>query len=282
MNSNQLYQTLKNKFFVIAGPNVIESEEHVLEMCGILQRIFAIFETTQKLTFIFKVSFDKANRTSISSYRGVDIQQACNIFKKIKEKFNFNIITDIHEPHQAEIIAPYVDIIQIPAFLCRQTDLLIAAGKTGKIIQIKKGQFCGTDTMKHSVEKIRSTGNNNVIVCDRGNMFGYHDMVVDPRNLVLLRSPNNLVTMDITHCLQKPGSRNQNGSVCAGGNRELIPTIGRMAVAVGVNGIFMEVHNNPDQSKCDAPTQFPVGKIYNFIKELLRIRSASKGLTDIY
>ena len=273
-----LYTKLKNNFFVIAGPNVIECEAHVIKMYKSIKEIC----DKVNISFVFKVSFDKANRSSINSYRGVSIYEAKNIFRRLKDEFNANIITDVHETSQIEIIKNYVDIIQIPAFLCRQTDLLVAAGKTKKIIHIKKGQFCGPDIMKGCVEKILSTGNNKIILCDRGTMFGYNDLIVDPRNLVLMRGPNNLVTMDITHCLQKPGSNRTNGNMCSGGTSELIPTIGRMAVAVGVHGIFMEVHDRPDESKCDAPTQFPLNKLEDLLNELNSIRNVSKGLETVY
>jgi 2-dehydro-3-deoxyphosphooctonate aldolase (KDO 8-P synthase) len=275
---DDLYNKLKTNFFVIVGPNVIECEEHVINMYISIKEICDKLE----IPFIFKVSFDKANRSSIKSYRGVSIYDAKNIFRRLKEEYNATIITDVHEISQIEIIKRYVDIIQIPAFLCRQTDLLVAAGKTRKIIHIKKGQFCGPDIMKGCVDKILSTGNNKIILCDRGTMFGYNDLIVDPRNLVLMRSENNLVTMDITHCLQKPGSNRKNGNMCSGGTRELIPTIGRMAVAVGVNGIFMEVHDRPNESKCDAPTQYPLNKLEDLLNELIRIKNVSKGLEKVY
>jgi 2-dehydro-3-deoxyphosphooctonate aldolase (KDO 8-P synthase) len=267
-----LYNTLKNNFFVISGPNVIESKDHVFSMCKKIKNICSKLD----IPFIFKVSFDKANRTSINSYRGVSLEQACVIFKELKDKFDVNIITDIHESYQAELIKDYVDIIQIPAFLCRQTDLLVAAGKTGKIIHIKKGQFCNAETMKNCVNKVLSTGNNKILLCERGNTFGYNDLVVDARNLVYMRGPHNLVTMDITHCLQKPASNSNNGILCSGGDRSMIPTMGRMALAVGVNGIFMEVHDNPDQSKCDAPTQFPLDKLEIFLSEMKYLSTIEK------
>jgi 2-dehydro-3-deoxyphosphooctonate aldolase (KDO 8-P synthase) len=273
-----LFKNLENKFFVIVGPNVIENEAHVINMYKSIKKICDKIN----IPFVFKVSFDKANRSSINSYRGVSIYEAKNIFRRLKEEFDAKIITDVHETYQIDIIKNYVDIIQIPAFLCRQTDLLVAAGKTKKIIHIKKGQFCGPDIMHRCVEKILSNGNNKIILCDRGTMFGYNDLIVDPRNLVLMRSDNNLVTMDITHCLQKPGSNIKNGNMCSGGTRELIPTIGRMAVAVGVNGIFMEVHDKPDESKCDAPTQFPLNKLEDLLNELILIRNVSKGLETVY
>ena len=204
--------------------------------------------------------------------------KALNIIKSVKDRLQLPVLTDVHTAEECAKAADYVDVLQIPAFLCRQTDLLVAAGKTGKIIQIKKGQFCGPGVMTHSANKIRSTGNDNIIVCDRGTMFGYHDLIVDPRNLVLMRKSGCKVSMDITHSLQQPGQKkSSDGSVQSGGLRELIPTIGRMAVAVGVDGIFMEVHDNPVKSKCDAPTQWPLNRLEELLVELVAISKVSKG-----
>ncbi len=248
---------LNEKNFVIAGPNVIESEDHVLFMARELKTIFSKYN----VNFIFKVSFDKANRSSLNSYRGVGFDEGLRILKKIKEEVQVPIITDIHESWQAKPVAEVVDIIQIPAFLCRQTDLLKAAAETGKIIHVKKGQFCSADQMHKAKEKIISFGNPNVILCERGNSFGYQDLVVDPRNLIWLKSDTNLVSMDITHCLQQPAQKMDDGTVKSGGLRELIPWMGKMAIALGVNGIFMEVHDRPDESLCDAPTQWYLDKL---------------------
>lgn len=259
------YKKLKDKLFVIAGPNVIESEEHVLYMAKSLKSIFKKYD----VNFIFKVSFDKANRTSLSSYRGVSFKEGLRILKKVKDKVNVPIITDIHEPWQAKPISEVVDIIQIPAFLCRQTDLLKAVAETGTIVHIKKGQFCSADVMHKCKEKVIAFDNPNVILCERGNFFGYQDLIVDPRNLIWLKSKTNLVSMDITHCLQQPAQKMKDGTVKAGGLREMIPYMGKMALALGVNGIFMEVHDRPDESLCDAPTQWPLDRLewlLNYLK----------------
>lgn len=245
-----------NKFFVICGPNVIESEEHAVFMAEQINSIMNKYD----VNFFFKVSFDKANRSSIESYRGPGIDLGIKVFDKIK-KIGIKILTDIHEPWQAEKISPYVDIIQIPAFLCRQTDLLKAAAETGKIIHVKKGQFCTADQMHKCKEKIISFGNDRVILCERGNSFGYNDLVVDPRNLIWLRSDTNRVSMDITHCLQRPSQKDENGIVKSGGYRELIPYMGKMAIALGVDGIFLETHDNPESAMCDAPTQWPLDRL---------------------
>ena len=248
---------LKQKKFIIAGPNVIESEEHVLFMAKELKRIFEKYN----VNFIFKVSFDKANRTSLGSYRGVSLEEGLKILKKVKDAIKIPVITDVHESCQVAKVAEVVDVIQVPAFLCRQTDLLKACAETGKIIHVKKGQFCSADVMHKCKEKIISFGNPNVILCERGNSFGYNDLIVDPRNLVWLQSNTNLVSMDITHCLQQPAQKQSDGIIKAGGLRELIPYMGKMAIALGVDGIFMEVHDNPDKSLCDAPTQWYLDKL---------------------
>lgn len=249
--------TLKGKKLIMAGPNVIESEDHVLEMAKSLKSIFQKYN----VMFVFKVSFDKANRTSLNSYRGVSMEDGIKILERVKKEVGVNIITDVHESWQAEKISEVADIIQVPAFLCRQTDLLKACAETGKIIHVKKGQFCSADVMHKCKEKIIQFGNPNVILCERGNCFGYNDLIVDPRNLIWLKSDTNLVSMDITHCLQQPGQKHSDGTVKAGGFRELIPHMGKLAMAMDVDGIFMEVHNNPDKSLCDAPTQWDLAKL---------------------
>jgi len=263
------FELLQKNFFLMIGPNVIESYEHTLKMATHIKSIM----DELNILFIFKVSFDKANRTSLSSYRGPGFEEGLKILKRIKDELNIPIITDIHESWQAPHIAEVADIIQIPAFLCRQTDLLKAVAETGKILHIKKGQFCSADVMHKCVEKVKSFGNDKIILCERGNTFGYHDLVVDPRNLIWLKNKNNLVSMDITHCLQQPAQMQPDGSIKSGGLRELIPYMGRLAVTMGVNGIFMEVHDRPDESLCDAPTQFPLDKLKTYLKELLKLKN---------
>lgn len=258
------FTDLQNKFFIITGPNVIESEEHVLFMAHSLKQILSKYN----INFIFKVSFDKANRSSLNSYRGVSFEEGLRILKRIKTEVQVPIITDVHESWQVKPISEVADIIQIPAFLCRQTDLLKAAAESGKILHIKKGQFCSADIMHKAKEKVIAFGNPNVILCERGNSFGYQDLVVDPRNLIWLKSDTNLVSMDITHCLQQPSQKMADGTVKSGGIREMIPYMGKMAVALGVHGIFVEVHDNPDKALCDGPTQWPLDKfesLLNFI-----------------
>ena len=251
------FTEMKNKFFVICGPNVIESEEHTFQMAKNLKDIFSKYN----VNFIFKTSFDKANRSSLSSYRGLGFEEGLRILKRVKEELDLPIITDIHECWQAKPVAEIVDIIQIPAFLCRQTDLLKAAAETDKIIHVKKGQMCSADQMHKCKEKLIQFGNPNVILCERGNSFGYQDLVVDPRNLIWLKSDTNLVSMDITHCLQQPSQKSADGIVKCGGYRDLIPYMGKMAICLGVDGIFMETHDNPDKALCDGPTQWPLDKL---------------------
>jgi 2-dehydro-3-deoxyphosphooctonate aldolase (KDO 8-P synthase) len=259
-----IFEQMQKKFFFISGPNVIESEEHIMYMAKNIKDIMDKFD----IVYIFKSSFDKANRTSLNSFRGMGIEKGLEILKKVKEIYNLPICTDVHDVSQVEKVAEVADIIQIPAFLCRQTDLLEAAAKTGKIVQIKKGQFCSAQVMHKAKEKVINCGNNKVILCERGNMFGYNDLIVDPRNLVWLKSNTNLVSMDITHCLQQPAQVKADGTVCSGGLREMIPYMAKLAKAFEVNGIFMEVHDRPDESPCDGPTQYPLDKLYDFMIEL--------------
>lgn len=229
--------------------------------------------------YIFKSSFDKANRTNVKSFRGPGMDEGLKVLDKVKHAFDVPIVTDIHEPWQAEPVGKVADIMQIPAFLCRQTDLLVAAGKTGCIINIKKGQFCASSVMRNSAEKIRSTGNPNVMVCERGTMFGYSDLVVDPRNMELMRDANCPIVADVTHSLQQPAGRasGSSGGVASGGLRELIPCVSRTCVAVGVDGIFMEVHDDPNSSPVDGPTQWPLRHLRPLLKELIDIGNATKG-----
>ena len=266
------FKDLENKFFIMAGPNVIENEDHIMHMAREIKKIMDKFD----IVYIFKSSFDKANRSSASSYRGLGMEEGLRILKRVKEEVGLPIVTDIHESWQAPIVAEVADVIQIPAFLCRQTDLLKAAAETGKIIHVKKAQFAPPSVMHKCKEKLIDFGNNQVILCERGSMYGFQDLVVDPRSLVWLKSSTNLVSMDITHCLQQPAQIQADGTVKAGGLRELIPEMGKMAVLFGVNGIFMEVHDRPDESKCDAPTQFPLDELEVFISKLLKLRKFCK------
>ncbi|KAG0580833.1 hypothetical protein KC19_4G203300 [Ceratodon purpureus] len=261
-------------FFVMAGPNVIESAEHCLKMARQIKSV----TDELGLKLIFKASFDKANRTSAASFRGPGMEEGLKVLALVKEKLNIPIVTDVHEAAQCEAVGRVADVIQIPAFLCRQTDLLVAAARTGKVINIKKGQFCAPSVMGNSADKVRLAGNPNVMVCERGTMFGYNDLIVDPRNLEWMREAGAPVVADITHSLQQPaGQKLEGGGVASGGLRELIPCIARACVAVGVDGVFMEVHDNPLQAPCDGPTQWPLRNLKGLLEELIAIAKITKG-----
>ncbi|KAL4427331.1 hypothetical protein ABPG77_003240 [Micractinium sp. CCAP 211/92] len=275
------FQELKasQPFFLMAGPNVIQSEAHALKMC---RQIKAVTDSLG-VKLVFKSSFDKANRTSAASFRGPGMEEGLRILKVVKDTFNVPIITDIHECWQAEQVAQVADIIQIPAFLCRQTDLLVAAAKTGRVIQIKKGQFCAPSVMRNSADKCRAAGNPNVLVCERGTMFGYSDLIVDPRNFVAMRDAGCPVTADVTHALQQPAGRPlEGGGVASGGLRDMIPAIARTAVACGVDGVFMEVHDDPTTSPVDGPTQWPLRHLRRLLVELLDIARATRGKEEFH
>lgn len=255
-------------FKLIAGPCVIESEEQIMLIAQEMKRI------TDKLgiPYTFKASFDKANRTSINSYRGPGIEEGLRILKKVKETYGLPICTDIHEPWHAEKVAEVVDIIQIPAFLCRQTDLLVAAAKTGKCINIKKAQFLAAWDMKNCVEKVRESGNDNVMLCERGTSFGYNTLVVDMTGLRVMKDFNVPVIFDATHSVQKPGG---NGT-CSGGNRQYVEYLAKAALAVGVDGLFMETHPEPDDAKSDGPNMVPLNEMEELLAKLIRIYEAAQ------
>uniref|UniRef100_A0A7N0RGZ9 3-deoxy-8-phosphooctulonate synthase n=1 Tax=Kalanchoe fedtschenkoi TaxID=63787 RepID=A0A7N0RGZ9_KALFE len=271
-----LYHQLKTAepFFLLAGPNVIESEEHVFKMARHLKAICA----RVGVPLVFKSSFDKANRTSSASFRGPGLEQGLSVLEKVKAAYDLPIVTDVHESWQCEQVGRVADVVQIPAFLCRQTDLLTSAARTGRVVNIKKGQFCGASVMANSAEKVRQAGNERVMVCERGSMFGYNDLIVDPRNLEWMREANCPVVADVTHALQQPAGRKlEGGGVASGGIRELIPCVARTAVAVGVDGIFMEVHDDPLKAPVDGPTQWPLRHLEELLNELVAIARVSKG-----
>lgn len=265
--------TASAPFFVFAGPCVIEGLEHALMMA---EKIKAIGERLG-IEIVYKSSFDKANRTSHDGHRGPGLEEGLKILKAVKDKFGMMIITDVHEAWQCEPVAKVADIIQIPAFLCRQTDLLKAAAATGKVINIKKGQFASAQICLKAGEKVVHFGNPNVMMCERGNSFGYGDLVVDPRNLVRLRAGGWPVVQDATHAVQQPAAT--PGKTCSGGLRHFVPVIARMAAAVGVHGFFFETHHDPPKALCDGPNQWPVDKFEETLQELMNIANASKGLT---
>ena len=253
-------------FSLIAGPCVIESEEMVLSIARQMKDI------TDRLgiPYTFKASFDKANRTSISGFRGPGIEEGLRILQKVKNTYNLPICTDIHEPWQAEKAAAVCDILQIPAFLCRQTDLLVAAAKTGKCINIKKAQFLAPWDMKNCVEKVRQSGNDNVMLCERGTTFGYNTLVVDMTGLRVMKDMGVPVIFDATHSVQKPGG---NGT-STGGNRQYVEYLAKAAVSVGVDGLFMETHPDPDNAKSDGPNMVPLGEMEELLKKLQRVYEA--------
>ncbi len=257
-------------FVLIAGPCQLESLDHTLDLAG------KIVEITTKLNipYVFKASFDKANRTSIASVRGVGLQKALEIFTEVKKQFACPIITDVHEPDQCAIVAEVVDMLQIPAFLCRQTDLVVAAAKTGKPLNIKKGQFLAPWDMKNVVTKADQSGNTNVLVTERGVSFGYNTLVVDMRSLPIMAEQTGCpVVIDATHSVQQPGGQGTS----TGGQREFAPVLARAAVAVGVAGVFIETHQDPDKSPSDGPNMIPLAELEDVLKSLKAIDQLVKG-----
>jgi len=258
-----------SKIFLIAGPCALESLGHAIEISTELKKI----TNDLGIGFVYKTSFDKANRSSIDSKRGVGLKKALPIFEKIKEKLDIPILTDVHSPEQCERIKSIVDIIQIPAFLCRQTDLLIAAAETNKIINVKKGQFLAPWDMQNVADKITNTGNNNVLLTERGTSFGYNNLVSDMRSIHILKKTTLPVIFDATHSVQQPGGL---GKV-SGGDREMVPVLSKAAVAVGVAGVFIETHDNPDNAPSDGPNMVPLDEMRDLLTELIKIDKSIKG-----
>ena len=256
----------KDNLGVIAGPCVIENRDHSLEMSNSIKEV----SEDVGIPIIFKSSFDKANRTSIKSFRGPGIDEGMRILSDVKTETGLKVLTDIHSPEQAGLISDVVDIIQIPAFLSRQTDLLIAAAKTGKPINIKKGQFLAPWDVEHIVKKIEESGSQNILLTDRGAQFGYNNLVSDMRAIPLMKQFGYPVIFDATHSAQLPGGSGGHSS----GMRDMIPILARAAVAAGCNGVFMEVHNNVDKAKSDAATQWPLDKLASLLIELKKIHNS--------
>jgi 2-dehydro-3-deoxyphosphooctonate aldolase (KDO 8-P synthase) len=260
-------QTYDEKnFFLIAGPCVIENEDILEEIASKVSSI----ASNLGIPYIFKASYRKANRTSLNSYTGLGDETGLTLLKKIGEKFHLPTTTDIHASDEAAMAAPYADILQIPAFLCRQTDLLVAAGETGKIVNIKKGQFVSGQAMKFAVDKVRNTGNHKIILTERGTTFGYQDLVVDYRNLPIMSSHGVPVVMDCTHSLQQP---NQSSGI-TGGNPEMIGTIAKAAIAAGADGLFIETHPDPSKALSDGANMLKLDQLEELLVKLLKIRKA--------
>jgi 2-dehydro-3-deoxyphosphooctonate aldolase (KDO 8-P synthase) len=257
--------------FLIAGPCVIESEAHALKMA---ESISAIARKLQ-IPYIFKASYDKANRTSLSSFRGPGLEEGLRILKKIKTATGLPVLTDVHQAADVARVAEAVDIVQIPAFLCRQTDLLVAAAKHARAVNIKKGQFVSPWDMRHAVEKVRESGNNNIFLTERGSSFGYNNLVVDMRSLAIMREFAPVV-FDATHSVQLP-SAGADGKAVSGGQPEFIPLLSRAAVAAGVDGIFLEVHDNPALAKSDGANALDLKNLAPVLTELLAIRKALRS-----
>ncbi|MBZ5682002.1 MAG: 3-deoxy-8-phosphooctulonate synthase [Acidobacteriia bacterium] len=256
--------------FLIAGPCVIESEEHAIRMAEIIKGVARSLE----FPFIFKASYDKANRTSIRSFRGPGLKEGLRILRKIKDEVHVPVLTDVHETADVGKVAEVVDVLQIPAFLSRQTDLVVAAALSGRAVNIKKGQFLSPWDMRHAVEKCRDAGNKQVFVTERGSSFGYNNLVVDMRSLSIMRKFAPVV-FDATHSVQLPSAQaSENGPAVSGGQPEFIPLLARAAVAAGVDGVFMEVHDNPKEAKSDGANALESTKLRGVLKELLAVRKA--------
>jgi 2-dehydro-3-deoxyphosphooctonate aldolase (KDO 8-P synthase) len=254
---------------LIGGPCVIESETHAVDLGG------AIAEIARRcgVPYVFKASFDKANRTSVTSFRGPGLDAGLRTLAAVKARLGVPILTDIHEPHQAEPVAAVADVLQIPAFLCRQTDLLLAAARTGRVVNVKKGQFLAPGDLRHAVAKIASTGNEQIILTERGATFGYHNLVVDMRAFPIMRALGYPVVFDVTHSLQLPGA----GDGVTAGQAEFIDTLAPAGVAAGVDGVFLEIHENPAAAKSDAQNALALNRLEPLLQMLVRIDGARRA-----
>tara|TARA_B100001173_G_scaffold260636_1_gene233929 strand:- start:138 stop:962 length:825 start_codon:yes stop_codon:yes gene_type:complete len=268
VNCKNIEISNNNKICIIAGPCQLESEQHSMDMAGKIKEITSKFN----LGFIYKTSFDKANRTSLKGKRGAGIDQSLPIFDMIKKNFDIPILTDIHNAEQCSVVAPHVDVLQIPAFLCRQTDLLVAAAETGKIINVKKGQFLAPWDMVNVTKKIADSGNDNILVTERGASFGYNTLVSDMRSLPIMAKNGYPVIFDATHSVQQPGGLGET----SGGQREFVEHLARAAVAVGVAGVFIETHQDPDNAPSDGPNMVPLNKLEKLLSQLFEIDNLIK------
>jgi 2-dehydro-3-deoxyphosphooctonate aldolase (KDO 8-P synthase) len=254
---------------LIAGPCVIESARQ----CHALARRLKAIAADAGLPLVFKASFDKANRSSVTSFRGPGLERGLEVLAEVKAKHDVAILTDIHETHQAEPAAAVADVLQIPAFLCRQTDLIQAAARTGRTLNIKKGQFLAPEDMRHAIAQARAAGGRKVLLTERGTSFGYHNLVVDMRSLAILRGLGCPVVFDATHSVQLPGAAGR----CSGGQREFVPLLARCAAAAGVDGLFVEVAVDPAKAKCDAANSLPVDELPGLLSVVTRIREAARA-----
>ena len=268
VNCGKIEISNNNKICIIAGPCQLETEQHAIDMAGQIKEITTKFN----MGLIYKTSFDKANRTSLKGKRGAGLEQSLPIFDKIKKEFDIPILTDVHNAEQCSLVAPHADVLQIPAFLCRQTDLLIAAAKTGKIINVKKGQFLAPWDMVNVTKKIADSGNNNILVTERGASFGYNTLVSDMRSLPIMAKNGYPVIFDATHSVQQPGGLGE----ASGGQREFVEYLARAAVAVGVAGVFIETHQDPDNAPSDGPNMVPLDKLEKLLSQLFEIDNLIK------
>ncbi len=252
-------------FFVMAGPCVVENEEMMMRVA---EKACAVTDTL-KIPYIFKASYRKANRSRLDSFSGIGDEKALKLLAKVRSEFGVPTVTDIHNPEEAAMAAAYVDVLQIPAFLCRQTDLLVAAAKTGKVVNIKKGQFLAPEAMAFAAGKVHDAGNPNIMLTDRGTSFGYHDLIVDMRSIPTMQATGYPVVMDITHSLQQPNTT----SGVTGGLPAMIETIARAAVAVGADGLFIETHPDPSVAKSDGANMLPLEQLEQLLTRLCRIRA---------
>ena len=268
VNCGNIEISNNNKICIIAGPCQLETEQHAMDMAGKIKEITSKFD----MGFIYKTSFDKANRTSLKGKRGAGLEQSLPIFDKIKKELGVPILTDIHNAEQCKIVAKHADVLQIPAFLCRQTDLLIAAAETGKIINVKKGQFLAPWDMVNVTKKIADSGNTNILVTERGACFGYNTLVSDMRSLPIMAKNGFPVIFDATHSVQQPGGLGDT----SGGQREFVEYLARAAVAVGVAGVFIETHQDPDNAPSDGPNMVPLDKLEKLLSQLFEIDNLIK------
>ena len=279
MNTQQVIEVADLKisndlpFTLFGGMNVLESRELALEIAEYYK------EVTSKLgiPYVFKASFDKANRSSITSFRGPGLDKGCEILAEIKETYQVPVISDIHEPFQAKPAAEVIDVLQLPAFLCRQTDLVVALAETGKPVNVKKAQFLAAHEMGHIINKFKEAGNNQVLLCERGSSFGYNNLVVDPLNFGIMKRTGCPVVFDVTHSLQIPGGRSDS----AGGRRQAVFDLMLAGMSQGIGGLFLESHPNPSEAKCDGPCALPLDKLEAFLSQAKAIDDLVKGLNRV-